>query len=180
MMFLLRYRKVLLIALAVAAVLGWITVKINGAIADADRAGYQRATSENAKQVAKANADQEKRDAAARKAFQADEAKWIGERSEYESQIARLAARPPVVRVCKPAPADRREVPRAVAAAGIAPGAGQQRVDDLQAGRDIGPDLAGLLGEGERYRRRLIDLQARWPNCGDEVVSRDTTGDEPQ
>lgn len=163
MLFARRYWRVLGIALAVALAAWWLTAKYNAALERADAAGYARAMAENRAAVDKANAAQLERDAEKRADFQAKETEWIGERSELETQIASLAARPPVVRLCKPATADHREVPGASAATGSTGGAGQPRVDDLPTSRDIGPDLARLLGECERYRRRLIELQPRWP-----------------
>jgi hypothetical protein len=162
-MFLARYGKVLGIALAFTLAAWWLTAKYNDALEQADQQGYERAMRENKAAVDKANAAQYQRDAAARAQHQAKESEWIGERSELETQIASLAARPPVVRLCKPAPADHREVPGAVAAAGSTGGAGQPAFDALSPGRDVGPELTRLLGECERYRRRLIELQGRWP-----------------
>lgn len=162
--FLTRYGKVLGIALAVALTGWWLTSKYEAALERADQQGYARAMTENRAAVDKANAAQAERDAAARAQHQAKESKWIGERSDLENQIARLAARPPVVRLCKPAPADHREVPGAAPAAGSPRGAGEPGVIPLPDGADVGAELVQLAGECERYRVRLLELQPRWPS----------------
>ena len=153
-----RYALPMCIVLVLAAAWAWHRSAVN----TARRQGYEQAQGEYAVQLAKANAAVAARDAQARKAFQANESRWIGERSELENQISDLAGRIRPVRLCPPVAA-RRELPGAAAETGSAGGAGQPGVDDLSAGRNIGPDLARLLGECESYRRRIVELKARWP-----------------
>jgi hypothetical protein len=140
--------------------LGWAWHR--SAVNAARRQGYEQAQGEYAVQLAKANAAVAARDAQARSAFQTNETRWIGERSELENQISNLAGRIRPVRLCPPVAA-RRELPGAGAAAGSAGGAGEPGVDAVSSGPDIGPALLVLAGTCEQYRRRLIELKARWP-----------------
>lgn len=153
-----RYALPIGILLLVTLAYGWHRTEVNGA----RRAGYDQARGEYKAQVDKANAATAARDAAARKAFQANESRWIGERSELQTQIADLAGRIKPVRLCKPA-APSGQLPGASAAASSSGGAGQSGVDAMQAGQDIGPAIAVFAGECESYRRRLIELKGRWP-----------------
>lgn len=152
-----RYWRVLAVAVAVGLVLALYSMQIDAAY----ERGYESARADYAAQLAEANARQAARDAQARKAFQAKESRWIGERSALQNQITDLAGRVSV-RLCKQ-PTDRREVPGAVAAAGSAGGAGEPRFSDLPDGYDAGPGLVQLAGECEGYRQRLIELKERWP-----------------
>lgn len=158
MIFLARYWKVLAIVAAVGLVLVLYRHQIDSAY---DR-GYEAATAEMAERVAQANAQQAARDAQARKAFQANESRWIGERSALQNQITALAGRVSV-RVCRPA-ASSGELSGAGAAASRAGGTGESRFHDVQAGPDIGAAITVFAGECESYRRRLKELQGRWPH----------------
>ena len=148
--------------LAIAAAVGLLLVLLERKLDAAYEHGYEAARADYAAQLAEANARQAARDAQVRKAFQAKESRWIGERSALQNQITDLAGRVQPVRLCKPI-ADRREVPGAVAAASSAARASEPRFSDLPDGYDAGPGLVQLAGECEGYRLRLIELQSRWP-----------------
>jgi|GEM_PF-6596814 len=158
MIFLARYWRVI----AIAAAVGLVLVLYRHQIDSAYERGYEAATADMAAQVARANFQQAARDAQARKTFQANESRWIGEKSGYQNQITELLARKPVVRVCRPATGSG-QLSGAPPAARSAGGASQQGVDHLPDGLDAGPGLVQLAGECESYRRRLIELKERWP-----------------
>jgi hypothetical protein len=74
--------------------------------------------------------------------------------SELETRVDHLLARPPVVRVCKPA-ADQMRVPEA----GARPHAAADAGPAVQAGADIGGDLVLYGRDCEATRRQLTALQ---------------------
>jgi hypothetical protein len=151
-----RYWRVLAVSAAVAITL----VLVSRCTDQAEQRGYDRATSEMAARVLAANAETEALEQRQRIQSQQAAQAWESKRNELQGQVDDLLARPPVVRLCKPAAAS----PAPVSGAGPATarpddGAGRP-VDSLQAGRDVGTQLVQLGAECERYRQQLSELQA--------------------
>jgi hypothetical protein len=113
----------------------------------ADRAGYARAMNE-----VRIERDTEK--ALYEHKREVAERDYQSKVSELETRVDHLLARPPVVRVCKPA-ADQVRVPEA----GAGPHAAADTGPAVQAGDDIGGDLILYGRDCEATRRQLTALQ---------------------
>lgn len=154
MAFLARYWRVLAIAAAVAGIL----ILVTRCTEQAEQRGYNRATAEMAARVAKANAETAALEQRQRIQSERAAKSWESKRNALQSEVDRLVASRPVVRLCKPASA--APVPGTAESAGrIDDGAGR-RIDALQAGPDVGLGLVQYGAECERIRQQLTGLQS--------------------
>jgi hypothetical protein len=133
--------------IGVLLLLGGLGVWHLSKVRAADRAGYARAMNE-----VRIERDTEK--ALYEHKREVAERDYQSKVSELETRVDHLLARPPVVRVCKPA-ADQVRVPEAGAGAHAAADAGPA----VQAGADIGGELVLYGRDCEATRRQLTALQ---------------------
>jgi hypothetical protein len=116
-------------------------------VRQADRAGYARAMDEVRRERDTEKAlNEHKREAAARD--------YQSNIDSLQARVDALSARPPVVRLCKPA-ADKVRVPEATGSADAATDTGST----VQAGADIGGRLVLYGRDCESTRRQLTALQ---------------------
>lgn len=152
-----RYWRVL----AIAAAVGLVLYAISSVIDRAEQRGYDSATADMAKLVAKANAATAARDADARNRIHTLETEHAQVLSTLDAERRAAAARIGPVRVQK-CPAGGGKLPERAAAPALNPGPAADGGVPRGAGEaaDIGPGLIELMATAKRQALDLISCQA--------------------
>lgn len=161
MAFLIRYRKVIAIALLVAALAAWIGSSINGAIEDAERRGLERCQREADAELRKRETETLEQEAADREAARLADTRWQEVNRELQNRVDALTAagRVDLGRLQDCARRDRSAAAREAAAPAQPHGGAAPAEHDVPPVRDLGIELVRYAGECEQYRQQVKSLQ---------------------
>jgi hypothetical protein len=163
--FFVRYWRVLAGAAVAAVLLAWISNKVNGALEDAERRGFELCRSQATAAAAEAEKATLEREADQRELNRTTDIHWQEVQRDLQSRVDQLTAARSVdlgrLRECASARAPGADPSAGGAAAAAEPDGGAgQRGHDLQAQPDLGIELVRYAGECEGYRRQVSELQS--------------------